>query len=547
MRRKAVNGCSVPHTDAPKSQTRQEAGPESAGLVDNKIKKPGRRDSDAAEAGHFLHGGITMKRLLIAAATAAALFASATSAETVPLFDATPVTAVAFGTDFSKRFVFKTSDPVTVYCVGDQTAYVKDTTGGPPIVDNYMTAGDDLKSICEGGSGIQSQGIAIAGTHCFVGGNGSITGGDIRNTFNAAGVTAPVSLFDGENNLTFKLWDYGVVYGNTPLELVLPEACSTFGCWEDETAWSDGSRYVTRGNWATYTEVDEDPKTVTLYAAQNLEAGTVTFEVNQSGATDITITLNDGFRFALDEDNEPVFENLKIQGYDFAPSGNPSPGEFAFKSTESGKSATVTVDSYQYYGVHVDVEVGVDCPVVNLLYDGGFDLTCAAAGQWFNPTSADITTADTNWYAWRALKSWACALENNEWYAAQDPSLHEPVSADLTQAIKQAIDGSVVPINSTLRLSFDYRSANAGIQVQVYGLAAGQSWQPFPVGGAPLGTCTGCALLLDTTALASADWTAFSQTFDVSADYVAIAIGVSMGGPTQTPFRGLDNVVLTIE
>jgi hypothetical protein len=48
-----ANGRSVPYTDAPKSHTRREAGPESADQVDNKIKKPGRRDSDAAEAGHF--------------------------------------------------------------------------------------------------------------------------------------------------------------------------------------------------------------------------------------------------------------------------------------------------------------------------------------------------------------------------------------------------------------------------------------------------------------------------------------------------------------
>jgi hypothetical protein len=146
---------------------------------------------------------------------------------------------------------------VTVYCVGDQTAYVKDTNGGPPIVDNYMTAGNDLQSICLGGSAIQSGG-QTTGTHCFTTANSTAIGGDMRTAFNGPNVTAPVSLFDGENNLTFKLWDYGTVYGNVPLELVLPEACSTTPqCWEDETAWSAGSRYVTRGNWATYTEVSE--------------------------------------------------------------------------------------------------------------------------------------------------------------------------------------------------------------------------------------------------------------------------------------------------
>jgi hypothetical protein len=144
----------------------------------------------------------------------------------------------------------------------------------------------------------------------------------------------------------------------------------------------------------------------------------------------------------------------------------------------------------------------------NLLYDGGFDLTCSTTDpvQRFNPTSATITTNSANWYAWRAFSSWACAQENDNWYAAQDPTLHDPPSENTTQAIKQAIDGSVVPSGSDLRLSFDYRSANRTVHVQVWGLAAGQQWLPFP-GAAPLGACDPCTLLLDQTFPASANWT----------------------------------------
>jgi hypothetical protein len=184
----------------------------------------------------------------------------------------------------------------------------------------------------------------------------------------------------------------------------------------------------------------------------------------------------------------------------------------------------------------------------NLLYDGGFDLTCEVEGQWFNPTSATITTAPANWYAWRAFRSWACALENDDWYAAQDPALHDPPSDNLTQAIKQAIDGGVVPSGSDLRLSFDYRSANGTVLVQVFGLEAGQQWQPFPIGGAPLGACAGCTLLIEQTFPASATWTgAVSNAIPVGSDFAAIAVGIRMGGPTQNPFRGIDNVVLTFD
>jgi hypothetical protein len=49
-------------------------------------------------------------------------------------------------------------------------------------------------------------------------------------------------------------------------------------CYEfkDETAWSAGLRYNTRGNWATYTAYSAG-STVKLFAGQTLEAGTVSF------------------------------------------------------------------------------------------------------------------------------------------------------------------------------------------------------------------------------------------------------------------------------
>ena len=170
---------------------------------------------------------IRIKSCVLAAAVAS-LLPAVVSAETVPLFNATPVTQSGFSTNFGRVFQFGGDKTVTVYCNEAATAYVKDDFGNPPIVDNFMTiAPNDLGSICQGGSAIQSGSVITTGTHCFNTGSSASTPLDIRDTFTAPNVTAPVSLSLGENTLTFKLWDYGAVYGNSPLELVLPEACAT--------------------------------------------------------------------------------------------------------------------------------------------------------------------------------------------------------------------------------------------------------------------------------------------------------------------------------
>jgi hypothetical protein len=124
------------------------------------------------------------------------------------------------------------------------------------------------------------------------------------------------------------------------------EECDWFG----ETAWADGSRYTTRGNWATYTSYDGSEKTVTLYAGQTLNAGTVHFSAPSGGVVTITITLNPGWRF------EAVDENVKIQDYASAPSGNPAPGLFAHKATAAASPFSIDVPENHFYGVHVNAE-----------------------------------------------------------------------------------------------------------------------------------------------------------------------------------------------
>ncbi len=128
-------------------------------------------------------------------------------------------------------------------------------------------------------------------------------------------------------------------------------------CWENETAWAEGPRYVCKGSWAMYVPYDGTEKTVDILAGQTLEAGTATFSAPVDGKVTITINLNDGFRFAA------VDENIKVQDYDQAPSGNPSLGLFAYKNTVGVdiKSYTITVPANNYYGVHLDVQHRVPC------------------------------------------------------------------------------------------------------------------------------------------------------------------------------------------
>jgi hypothetical protein len=136
-----------------------------------------------------------------------------------------------------------------------------------------------------------------------------------------------------------------------PPRLVIDVSCDECETWVDETAWSDGERYQDPGNWATYTTYVAD-STVTLFAGQFYDAGSVHFSSPDDGDVTITITLNAGFRFA------DVLENVKVQGYEIAPSGNPAPGLFDNKETaDPGDiSFEIVVPVDNFYGVHVDLE-----------------------------------------------------------------------------------------------------------------------------------------------------------------------------------------------
>lgn len=126
-------------------------------------------------------------------------------------------------------------------------------------------------------------------------------------------------------------------------------------CYKEETAWAAGTRYVQKGNWATYTPYSGGEKTVDIFAGQHIYVGTAKFTENVDKTVTITINLKNGAAFT------DVQENLKIQGYDSGSKSltkNPAPGKFTtYKGTITGGSATVTVPQYAYYGIHLDVKV----------------------------------------------------------------------------------------------------------------------------------------------------------------------------------------------
>lgn len=131
-------------------------------------------------------------------------------------------------------------------------------------------------------------------------------------------------------------------------------------CYQQETAWAAGTRYVKKGNWATYTPYQYPTTTaIKLYAGQTYEAGSVTFSDVVNGNITITITLGSDWSLQVDEYGNILPEAVKIQGYETTPpASNPSPGQFAYK----GNSLTVTVPAFNFYGIHLDVRKQVVCP-----------------------------------------------------------------------------------------------------------------------------------------------------------------------------------------
>lgn len=164
-----------------------------------------------------------------------------------------------------------------------------------------------------------------------------VVGGEIVQRETAFGEGTTVG------NNWFMKFDYCIAICEPPVEV----------CYNDETAWAAGTRYVTKGNWATYTPYVANT-TVNIYAGQNYLVGTATFSEVVDGKVTITLAALNGAKL------QDVAESVKIQGYATPPPAkNPAPGQF---TTYKGNATTITVDAYAYYGLHFDVQRVVDCP-----------------------------------------------------------------------------------------------------------------------------------------------------------------------------------------
>lgn len=133
------------------------------------------------------------------------------------------------------------------------------------------------------------------------------------------------------------------------------------------TAWAAGTRFVTRGNWATFNIVNLNPadgwQSVPLLAGQNIYAGYVGFyKPAGNDSMLIAVSLDPCWSF------QDVPEPIKIQGYNAPyPTVIPIPGLF---TTYKGVGTpdyfgtrlyyyAIVDPNFTAYAVHVDVDF---CP-----------------------------------------------------------------------------------------------------------------------------------------------------------------------------------------
>lgn len=171
-----------------------------------------------------MHKHYSFKLLLIFAfllvvVAPAQVTTAAVETEVIKLFDATPTTNSGFGTDFSQVFAFA-SILVDLDTDGLLSAKISSSESDPDaeiVVDNFITHSAtelaasntvDSASLCPGDP-----------RTCFSSSSPPYVAGSAIETelgsVPALDVTA--ALIDGEN--WFQLWDFGVIYGNTPLWL----------------------------------------------------------------------------------------------------------------------------------------------------------------------------------------------------------------------------------------------------------------------------------------------------------------------------------------
>jgi len=139
--------------------------------------------------------------------------------------------------------------------------------------------------------------------------------------------------------------------------------------WKGETAWAakkvGHTRYNLRGgNWATFIDLNNDltDNSIKLFAGQHIFAGTASFtpiSIEGMEFYQINLNLNTGVRLASSS------ENVKIQTYKEAPSGNPAPGRFDHKFDARTETILIPTNDANFIGFHLDLELKgkeIECP-----------------------------------------------------------------------------------------------------------------------------------------------------------------------------------------
>ena len=151
----------------------------------------------------------------------------------------------------------------------------------------------------------------------------------------------------------------GAWYGQIEYEWVCEEETGPGenGDCQTETAWG-GNTAGGGSAWWFYYDATGDDVEQTIWAGQTIEVGTVEVSAeDDEGKVTITIELTGGWELQdFDDDGEEVTEPVKIQGYDDddLPASRPAAGLF---TTYKGDELVVTVPSFSYYAIHLDVQL----------------------------------------------------------------------------------------------------------------------------------------------------------------------------------------------
>ncbi|HJQ06381.1 MAG TPA: hypothetical protein VJ872_13090 [Nocardioides sp.] len=232
----------------------------------------------------------------------------------------------------------KIAGPVTATATTDVDSYASDPTaitwGAPASVSgSSATLSDSGQPSCSG-TVLASDGATVKHCSTTVSWSDAPCGNSIvTNTATLSTVADPASA-----------------------SVTVHRQCETFAAdtaWAATAAKTNKYNGMTNGNWATW--VKGPSGTWNLYAGQTKAAGTASISANGT----VTITLANGFVFAPASSGA----NVHIQGYASPPSGNPAPGQFAFKKTcTSSPCSPGKVALANYYGIHLAVGKWVPDP-----------------------------------------------------------------------------------------------------------------------------------------------------------------------------------------